>query len=43
MTVAAKLAKDPATAGLVSLAERIHEQWQAEDKATALAARAKAE
>lgn len=43
MSVAAKLAKDPATAGLVSLAERIHEQWQAADKATALAARAKAE
>jgi hypothetical protein len=43
MTIANRLTKDPAVAGLVSLAERIHEQWQATDKATALAARAKAE
>jgi hypothetical protein len=43
MTVAGKLAKDATTAGLVQLAERIHDQWQAADKATALEARAKAE
>jgi len=36
MTIAAKLAKDPSIAGLVQLAGRIYEQWQAADKATAL-------
>jgi hypothetical protein len=42
-TVVGKLAKDPSTAGVVQLAERIYGQWQAADKADALAARAKAE
>ena len=43
LTIANRLSKDPAVAGLVSLAERIHEQWQAGDKATALEQRAAAE
>jgi hypothetical protein len=43
MTIANRLTKDPAVAGLVSLAERIHEQWQAADKSAALEQRAAAE
>jgi hypothetical protein len=43
MTIANRLTKDPPVAGLVSLAERIHEQWQAADKSTALEQRAAAE
>jgi hypothetical protein len=43
LTVFGKLAKDASVAGMVQLAERIHDQWQAADKATALAARGKAE
>lgn len=43
LTVIGKLAKDPSTASLVQLAERIHDQWQAADKATALEQRAAAE
>ena len=43
MTVANKLTEDPSTSALVQLAERIHEHWQAADKATALEQRAAAE
>jgi hypothetical protein len=43
MTIANRLTKEPPVAGLVSLAERIHEQWQAADKSTALEQRAAAE
>src|SRR5262249_39487996 len=43
LTVAGKLAKDPSMAGVVQLAERIHEQWQAEDRLAAQQQRAAAE
>ena len=42
-TVVGRLAKDPRTSGLVQLAERIYEQWQAADRAAALKQRAAAE
>ena len=43
MTVAGKLAKDPSTAALVQLAQRIHENCLAEDKLAAQQQRAAAE
>ena len=42
-TVVGRLVKDPRTSGLVQLAERIYEQWQAADRAAALKQRAAAE
>jgi hypothetical protein len=42
-TVVGRLVKDPHTSGLVQLAERIYEQWQAADRAAALKQRAVAE
>jgi hypothetical protein len=43
LTVAGKLAKDPSVAGLVQLAERIHEGWRQQDKLAAQQQRAAAE
>jgi hypothetical protein len=43
LTVEGRLAKDPSTGALVKIAQRIHEQWRAEEKVVAEEQRAKAE
>jgi hypothetical protein len=43
LTIEGRLAKDPSTFALVKMAQRIHEQWTAEDKLAATEQRAKAE
>jgi hypothetical protein len=43
LTIGGRLAKDPATFALLKVAQRIHEQWNAEDKATLTQQRAEAD
>jgi hypothetical protein len=43
LTIGGRLAKDPATFALLKVAQRIHEQWNAEDKAALTQQRAEAE
>jgi len=43
LTIEGRLAKDPATGALVKIAQRIHEQWRAEEKVAAQEQREKAE
>jgi hypothetical protein len=43
MTIEGRLVKDPSTAATVQVARRIHEQWNAEDVATAKQQRSEAE
>ena len=43
LTIAGRLTKDPFVSSVVTVAEKIHQTWQADDKATAIAQRTQAE
>jgi len=43
LTVEGRLCRDPKTGALIKIAQRIHEQWRAEEKVAAQEQRAKAE
>jgi hypothetical protein len=43
LTIAGRLTKDPISNAVVTIAEKIHETWKADDKANALSQRAAAD